>query len=154
MIPACVFVGSRGISLTCVLTPCRVIGVCVVLMTLGAIGTAVWAVGQTTHKYTWPLFAPIQRLTEHVSLSTSHLSSFLLHNGGRHRSIWWWVHDIHNWFSSISFFLNQYNWFRVIYSACCLCSSGQFRWSTPESLRLYSEEVAQGVLLLSQWAAG
>lgn len=48
----CVSVGSRGISLTCVLTPCRVIGVCVVLMTLGAIGAAVWAVGQTTHQYT------------------------------------------------------------------------------------------------------
>lgn len=47
-----VSVGSRGISLTCVLTPCRVIGVCVVLMTLGAIGAAVWAVGQNTHKYT------------------------------------------------------------------------------------------------------
>lgn len=48
----CVSVGSRGISLTCVLTPCRVIGVCVMLMTLGAIGAAVWAVGQTTYKYT------------------------------------------------------------------------------------------------------
>ncbi|XP_068591338.1 serine protease hepsin [Cebidichthys violaceus] len=36
--------GNRGISLTCVLTPCRVIGVCVTLMTLGAIGAAVWAV--------------------------------------------------------------------------------------------------------------
>ncbi|XP_034409092.1 serine protease hepsin isoform X1 [Cyclopterus lumpus] len=36
--------GNRGISLTFVLTPCRVIGVCVTLMTLGAIGTAVWAV--------------------------------------------------------------------------------------------------------------
>lgn len=43
----CVCAGSRGISLTCVLTPCRVIGVCVTLMTLGAIGAAVWAVGQT-----------------------------------------------------------------------------------------------------------
>uniref|UniRef100_A0A3Q3IMU0 Peptidase S1 domain-containing protein n=1 Tax=Monopterus albus TaxID=43700 RepID=A0A3Q3IMU0_MONAL len=40
--------GSRAISLTCVLTPCRMIGVCVTLMTLGAIGAAVWAVGQTT----------------------------------------------------------------------------------------------------------
>eukprot|EP00064_Thunnus_orientalis_P005016 superscaffoldBa00000476_g5029 len=38
--------GSRGISLTCVLTPCRVIGVCVMLMTLGGIGAAVWAVVQ------------------------------------------------------------------------------------------------------------
>ncbi|XP_056142553.1 serine protease hepsin isoform X4 [Lampris incognitus] len=36
--------GSKGISLTCVLTPCRVLGVCVTLMTLGAIGAAVWAV--------------------------------------------------------------------------------------------------------------
>ncbi|XP_037309866.1 serine protease hepsin isoform X2 [Pungitius pungitius] len=36
--------GHRGISLTCVLTPCRVIGVCATLMTLGAIGAAVWAV--------------------------------------------------------------------------------------------------------------
>ncbi|XP_047454178.1 serine protease hepsin [Mugil cephalus] len=36
--------GSRGISLTCVLTPCRLIGVCITLMTLGAIGAAVWAV--------------------------------------------------------------------------------------------------------------
>lgn len=35
--------GSRAISLTCVLTPCRVAGLCVILMTLGAIGTAVWA---------------------------------------------------------------------------------------------------------------
>lgn len=43
--------GSRGISLTCVLTPCRVIGMCVTLMTLGAIGAAVWAVGQTLHTY-------------------------------------------------------------------------------------------------------
>nr|XP_040021981.1 serine protease hepsin isoform X3 [Gasterosteus aculeatus aculeatus] len=39
--------GHRGISLTCVLTPCRVIGVCVTLMTLGAIGAAVWAAGLT-----------------------------------------------------------------------------------------------------------
>ncbi|KAM8869740.1 serine protease hepsin isoform 2-T2 [Spinachia spinachia] len=36
--------GHRGISLTCVWTPYRVIGVCVTLMTLGAIGAAVWAV--------------------------------------------------------------------------------------------------------------
>lgn len=36
--------GSRAISLTCVLTPCRVAGLCVILMTLGAIGTAVWAI--------------------------------------------------------------------------------------------------------------
>ncbi|XP_035807168.2 serine protease hepsin isoform X2 [Amphiprion ocellaris] len=36
--------GSREISLTCVLTPCRVVGVCITLMTLGAIGAAVWAV--------------------------------------------------------------------------------------------------------------
>lgn len=54
----CVSAGNRGISLTCVLTPCRVIGVCVMLMTLGAIGAAVWAVGQTSgfHSDThyWP----------------------------------------------------------------------------------------------------
>lgn len=42
----CVCLGSRGISLTCVLTPWRVIGVFVTVMTLGAIGAAVWAVGQ------------------------------------------------------------------------------------------------------------
>ncbi|XP_056300061.1 serine protease hepsin [Pseudoliparis swirei] len=36
--------GNRAISLTFVLTPCRVVGVCVTLMTLGAIGSAVWAV--------------------------------------------------------------------------------------------------------------
>ncbi|KAF3840097.1 hypothetical protein F7725_018814 [Dissostichus mawsoni] len=35
---------NRGLSLTCVLTPCRVIGVCMTLMTLGAVGAAVWAV--------------------------------------------------------------------------------------------------------------
>ncbi|CAL8248408.1 unnamed protein product [Lota lota] len=35
---------SRGIYLTCVLTPCRAIGMCVTLMTLVAIGAAVWAV--------------------------------------------------------------------------------------------------------------
>lgn len=46
LVYVCVPAGSRGISLTCVLTPCRVIGVCVTLMTLGAIGAAVWAVGQ------------------------------------------------------------------------------------------------------------
>lgn len=51
----CVSAGNRGISLTCVLTPCRVIGVCVTLMTLGAIGAAVWAVGQTTCFYTYTL---------------------------------------------------------------------------------------------------
>lgn len=39
--------GSRGISLTCVLTPCRVFGVCLVLIILGAIGAAGWAVGET-----------------------------------------------------------------------------------------------------------
>lgn len=47
----CLSAGSRGISLTCVLTPCRVIGMCVTLMTLGAIGAAVWAVGQTIYTY-------------------------------------------------------------------------------------------------------
>ncbi|XP_061529887.1 serine protease hepsin [Phycodurus eques] len=36
--------GNRGISLTCVVTPCRLMWVCVVLMTLGAIGAAVWAI--------------------------------------------------------------------------------------------------------------
>ncbi|XP_061772293.1 serine protease hepsin isoform X1 [Nerophis ophidion] len=35
---------SKGISLTCVLTPCRVMGLCVMLMTLAAIGAAIWAV--------------------------------------------------------------------------------------------------------------
>ncbi|XP_034063569.1 serine protease hepsin isoform X2 [Gymnodraco acuticeps] len=35
---------NRGLSLTCVLTPCRVIGACMTLMTLGAVGAAVWAV--------------------------------------------------------------------------------------------------------------
>ncbi|KAK1894736.1 Serine protease hepsin [Dissostichus eleginoides] len=35
---------NRGLSLTCVLTPCRVIGVCMTLMTLGAVGAAIWAV--------------------------------------------------------------------------------------------------------------
>ncbi|KAG7277493.1 hypothetical protein CRUP_037364 [Coryphaenoides rupestris] len=35
---------SGGISLTCVLTPCRAIGMCVTLMTLAAIGAAVWAI--------------------------------------------------------------------------------------------------------------
>ncbi|XP_030227329.1 serine protease hepsin isoform X1 [Gadus morhua] len=34
----------RGIYLTCVLTPCRALGVCVTLMTLVAMGAAVWAV--------------------------------------------------------------------------------------------------------------
>ncbi|XP_019748571.1 serine protease hepsin isoform X1 [Hippocampus comes] len=35
---------NRGISLTCVLTPCRLMGVCVMLMTLGAIGAAIWVI--------------------------------------------------------------------------------------------------------------
>uniref|UniRef100_A0A3P8VTL0 Hepsin n=1 Tax=Cynoglossus semilaevis TaxID=244447 RepID=A0A3P8VTL0_CYNSE len=40
----CVLPGSNGISLTCVFTPCRVMGVCVTLMMMGAVGAAVWAV--------------------------------------------------------------------------------------------------------------
>uniref|UniRef100_A0A672ZWJ1 Hepsin n=1 Tax=Sphaeramia orbicularis TaxID=375764 RepID=A0A672ZWJ1_9TELE len=44
----CVSAGNRGISLTCVLTPCRVVGVCVMLVTVGATAAAVWAVGQTS----------------------------------------------------------------------------------------------------------
>lgn len=55
----CLSVGRRGISLTCVLTPCRVIGVCVVLMTLGAIGAAVWAVGQNTYEQKHTLLSEI-----------------------------------------------------------------------------------------------
>lgn len=43
------FVGNRGISLTCVLTPCRVFGVCMMLITLGAIGAAAWIVGQSVN---------------------------------------------------------------------------------------------------------
>lgn len=42
-------VGNRGISVTCVLTPCRVFGVCVTLMTLGAIGAAAWVIGQNAN---------------------------------------------------------------------------------------------------------
>eukprot|EP00066_Takifugu_rubripes_P014425 XP_011603691.1 PREDICTED: serine protease hepsin-like [Takifugu rubripes] len=37
-------IGNRGISLTCVLTPCRVLGVCMTLMTLGAIGAVAWVI--------------------------------------------------------------------------------------------------------------
>ena len=42
-----VFTGRPGISLTCVLTPCRLVGVCVTVVLLGMIGVAVWAVGET-----------------------------------------------------------------------------------------------------------
>ncbi|XP_077384264.1 serine protease hepsin isoform X1 [Festucalex cinctus] len=37
---------SSGISLTCVLTPFRLMGVCVILMALGTIGAAIWVIGQ------------------------------------------------------------------------------------------------------------
>lgn len=47
------FVGNRGISLTCVLTPCRVFGVCMMLITLGAIGAAAWIVGQSVNADWW-----------------------------------------------------------------------------------------------------
>ncbi|KAM6968134.1 serine protease hepsin [Aplochiton taeniatus] len=40
----CVCADSPVISLTCVLTPCHLVGVCVTLMMLGVVGTAVWAV--------------------------------------------------------------------------------------------------------------
>ncbi|XP_057691344.1 serine protease hepsin isoform X2 [Corythoichthys intestinalis] len=35
---------DREISITCVLTPCRLMGVCGILMTLGIIGAATWAI--------------------------------------------------------------------------------------------------------------
>ncbi|XP_013875946.1 serine protease hepsin isoform X2 [Austrofundulus limnaeus] len=60
--------GSRAISLTCVLTPCRVIVACVTLMTLGAVGAAVWAVvsyctmEEDTGLYDVQVNSPDQRL--------------------------------------------------------------------------------------------
>ncbi|XP_062321499.1 serine protease hepsin [Osmerus eperlanus] len=36
--------GRPGIALTCVLTPCRLVGVCVTVVLLGMVGVAVWAV--------------------------------------------------------------------------------------------------------------
>lgn len=86
----CVFVGNRAISLTCVLTPCRVVGVCVILMTLGAIGAAVWAVGQSpclSHTITQTAMNIILKMS-----SIHFFHSVLLYDGGRHRALWWWVH--------------------------------------------------------------
>ncbi|KAF6716198.1 Serine protease hepsin [Oryzias melastigma] len=60
--------GSRGISLTCVLTPWRLIGVCVTVMILGAVGAAVWAVvtycttEEETGLYDVQVNSPDQRL--------------------------------------------------------------------------------------------
>lgn len=46
-------VGNRGISLTCVLTPCRVFGVCMMVIALGAIGAAAWVIGQSVNADWW-----------------------------------------------------------------------------------------------------